>query len=248
MRPEIRFHSTIVVLTVAVMYLLVTRFAKQVGQTPQSLGLWLVLSAASSLGFYRALSIVLAWIIEHSSFAMRLVMGPYYLHGTWIGILWTKTRNPRIVVEHYDQSLTNLSIRGQSFKPNGELNATWYTHSAQIQPEKGLLHCFYGVNVLRKLYEVEGIGVLQFDRPSNGEGPRTMTGYGLDTDAGMELEKWKSEGVGLGEDFSGKLIFEEYRKISNKLLPVDEAKRKALEAYKEKAAEPGPQADAKGAA
>lgn len=106
---------------------------------------------------------------------------------------------------------------------------------------------FYGVNVLRKLYEVEGIGVLQFDRPSNGEGPRTMTGYGLDTDAGMELEKWKKEGVGLGEDFSGKLIFEEYRKISNKLLPVSEAKRKALEAYKEKAAEPGPQADAKGA-
>jgi hypothetical protein len=239
MRPEVRFHSTIVVLTIAVMYILITRFAQQVDTSPQnqSLWLWLLLSAASSLGFYRALTIVIGWVIEHSEVAMRLVMGPYFVRGTWIGILWTKTRKPRVVVEHYDQTLASLSVRGQSFKPDGELNAAWYTHSAQIQPEKGLIHCFYGVNVPRKLYEVEGIGVLQFDRPSSGGGPRAMTGYGLDTDAGMELEKWKSEG-GMAEGFSGKLIFEEYRKISGKLLPMDEAKQRALEAYGARAAEP----------
>jgi hypothetical protein len=179
-----------------------------------------------SLGLYRVLAVALTVLANKWTWLLRLVLGPRFLRGTWIGRLRTKTGQPRLVVEHYDQTLSSLVIRGQSFLTSRELDATWYTHAAQIDEHSGVLYCFYSSNVLAKHYPVEGIGCLTFDRADSGMAPTGMSGYSIDSDAGLDLPEEKRNMI--------KMIYERLSKESDDLITFDEAKRRLFNKYGER--------------
>lgn len=225
MSPETRFHSYILSATVAVMAILAFKVVPLLGQNPD----WALASSVgfiSSLGLYRILAVALTALANKWTWLLKLVLGPRFLRGTWIGRLRTKTGQLRLVVEHYDQTLSSLVIRGQSFKPSRELDATWHTQAAQIDERNGVLYLFYSTNVVAKHYPVEGIGCLEFDRADSNVAPIGMSGYSIDSDAGINLPAEKRDKV--------KMIYERLSKESAELIPFDKAKGILFNKYGER--------------
>lgn len=208
--PQTRFHSVVVAITVFVMFAGVTGAAAFLQNlTFRSTTIGGFVAALSSVGVYRLLALGLIWLMEHSDGMMKFVLGPYFVKGTWIGRVRTKTGKPRLIVEKMEQTLYHVTVFGWSFTPDGIEDANWKTESAQINAVAGELFCFYLINVPYKHNPVEALGRLQFDRPSERKGPKRMTGYTVDTDA------------------TSKLRYDDLRKLSDKLLDVPTALGKA---------------------
>jgi len=227
MTPEARFHSYVVAGTIGVMFFVVfyilPKAAPHSGSEKAAIS---AIAILGSFGFYRLLAVALSWLGNRWLPLQKFLLGPEFVGGTWIGKLRTKTGRKTYIVEHYEQTLSSLVIRGRSFKPNRELDATWHTHSAQIDAKTGVLYVFYATNVARKNYSVEGIGRLEFDRERPDAGPKTMSGYSIDSDAGLEI----------AADESIKIIYEELHKLDDRLIPMKEAKTRAFDRYAERSA------------
>lgn len=228
MTPEAKFQTVVTSITVSIMYIFITKLLPKLNALDNFIMGDELVTLLGSIGLYKLLALGVTWIAKKWPWFMKKLLGSYFVGGTWTGYVKTKTGQPRIIVEHYEQTLSDLVIRGQSYKLDGELNATWYTNTAQVDARKGILHCFYSVNVLRKHYLVESIGFLQFDREGIDDGPKRMSGYSLDSDAGFELHEYAADGtLDLGDrttlkDASGKIIFEEIYKLSDKLIAFED--------------------------
>jgi hypothetical protein len=98
-----------------------------------------IATALGSWGLYRVLHAVVAALLEKWDWLLKFVLGAEYVNGTWVGFVLTKTGKPRLVVEKYEQSLYHLLIRGWSFLPNGDPEASWTTNSAQVVLPDGKL-------------------------------------------------------------------------------------------------------------
>ncbi len=113
MNPIAKFHSYVVAITVAVMFLVVNLAVKLVpAPNSESIIIGFLVAGFSSLGIYRLFSGLIIIILPKIECLFKFTLGAYYLKGTWGGFVLTKTGVPTIIVEKYEQTLFSITIRG----------------------------------------------------------------------------------------------------------------------------------------
>ncbi|PWF23956.1 hypothetical protein [Corticimicrobacter populi] len=158
MSPAAKFNALLCGLTVSLMFLLVAwaspRLAALGADNPIALSAsGLVLSA----GVYRLLTIGVRWVMERSTTAAKLVLGPHFVHGTWVGWFDGHSGERRYMVEHFSQDLDGLVITGRSFDINLKEHGYWESEAAVVDAKRGKLIFTYKFDVLTRQISLFGI-------------------------------------------------------------------------------------------
>jgi hypothetical protein len=206
--PISRYHAFIVMITVGLMFIILLNIPQNIRSNNELL--IALVGAVSSVGIYFTFSKILIFLLMRINWVLKIFLGPYYIKGTWIGKV-RRGSKLNAIVEHYEQTLNSLVIRGYSFTPEGVEAANWSTSSAKIDIHEGALYCHYKTNLKTTVLQAEGVRRLQFDRKNKTTGPRGMSGYYMDTH----------------KDEKG--FYEPMVKISENLIDIEEAKQRALE-------------------
>lgn len=167
-----------------------------------------------SVGIFKLASSLLNATIVHVCCVKKIVLGNEYMHGTWVGYFIGNNGEKRIYVEHFEQDLEHLTIRGTAYTENGDFFAQWQSEPAAIDQRKGRLVYTYMSDVIYKQETRQGLGVFQFIRTNLNQPPIELKGYVVDLDQGKRLKS-------------------EETKISDELLAPKDAIKTANEIYKE---------------
>jgi len=147
----------------------------------------LALTAFATVGVYKLLAALLISFSDRVPFLKRFIFGPVYMEGTWIGRFDTPT-GQKFTVEHFEQKLNGIVIRGWASNENGSRYAEWTSIAASVDAERGLLTYTYDCDILCRNTKQQGIGVFQFERSAHWRAPTSMTGYSADLIDGERSE------------------------------------------------------------
>jgi hypothetical protein len=142
----------------------------------------LLLATIGSVGIYHTLATILEWIFLRIRAIRKLVLGPSFLEGTWIGsyiedVAGTSTK--RWTVEHFEQTLDSLVIRGKSYDTNGIVVASWESQAVQIDAKGGKLIYAYDC-AKQPSNRFSGLGIFSFERHRRSDPPHTLDGFAAD--------------------------------------------------------------------
>jgi len=141
-----------------------------------------------SLGIYKFLAIVLLGFSRRLKFVKRHLLGASYVNGTWVGKFKTADSSFAYTVEHFEQTLSSLKVRGQAFRESGESYAQWNSESETIDEHSGLLTYTYNCDKTSEKGSFQGVCVFQFERDDETCGPTQMRGYSADLADGVRTE------------------------------------------------------------
>lgn len=204
MKPEQRFHSYVTTATVTVMYFVIQYIVPLFSVSP----IWapylkpigaLLLSA----GVYKLFASLLLATSRRLKFVKRYLLGPHYLNGTWVGKFQAHDSTV-YTVEHFEQTLSSLQIRGQAFTSAGESYAQWNSVSETVNAESGLLTYTYSCEKNDDKVSFQGVCVFQFERADEGSAPNWLRGYSADLVDGNRTENRE-------------------KRVSEELLPFEDA-------------------------
>lgn len=136
------------------------------------------------------------------------------MQGTWVGHFTGRAGDIRYIVEHFEQTIDGLTIRGQSFTETGSSHANWTTEAATIDAERGRLIYTYSCDILTRGVVLQGVGVFHFDRVDQFSQARTIEGHVADLIDGIRLHSLET-------------------KISDRLITITDALSQAKSATKE---------------
>jgi hypothetical protein len=131
MTPAAKFNALISSVTVFLMFWLVVFVGPRL-TTATSAVLVAVGALVGSAGAYRLLVLLVRWVMERVEVIRALVLGPYYMHGTWIGWFRGHSGELRFMVEHFIQDVDTLAIAGRSFDATGKEHGTWFSQLASV--------------------------------------------------------------------------------------------------------------------
>ena len=172
-----------------------------------------VVSVLFSFGLYNVLASLLIYLMNKSRWLKKKILSGYYMEGTWVGY-YERNNDIRLVIEHFEQDLNRLVIRGRSRMLNGEERAKWYSKTVQIDVISGRLIYVYENGAIRyKGTGLEGIGTFFFQREGVDCPPTELDGFQVDT-------------------IDGERVPAKEKKVADVLLPLDIAFEKSLELYK----------------
>jgi hypothetical protein len=218
MSPSAKFNGLLASAVVTLMYFLAIYVMPRLNTLALDYRLVLLLGAlVSSAGLYRILSLGLRWLMERCEWLKRMVLGPYYMHGTWIGWFHGHANDRRFMIEHFVQDLEGLVITGRSFTDAGTEHGYWESESTTIDAKKGRLIFTYKFDVITRKHSLVGIHSSLFERKSAHRPASALSGFAHD----------------LNDDVR---IAVHSQKISSALLPWAEALRIAETRYGNKAA------------
>jgi hypothetical protein len=126
------------------------------------------------------------------------------VNGTWVGKFHSSSRGTIYTVEHFEQTLSSLKIRGQAFDASGVRYALWFSISSNIDEASGLVSYTYNCDKDADKGSFQGVAVFYFERPDERSAPLYMAGYSADLIDGQRTENRE-------------------RKISEDLLPFEAA-------------------------
>lgn len=209
MSPSAKFNALLAGVTVSLMFFLIVYVAPEAARLGAQYSAVLSIAALiSSAGIYRLLAIGIRWLMERSDWLSEQILGPYYMHGTWIGWFEGHSNERRYMVEHFVQDLDGLVITGRSYTAIKREHGYWESESTMIDARKGRLVFTYKFDVLTQNSSLVGIHSSLFERLSARHAP---TGYS-----------------GLAHDLNDHVrIAVHSKKLSTKLIPWDEALREA---------------------
>lgn len=150
-----------------------------------------------SIGIYKLLATLLLASSRKIKFVKRHLLGPSYLNGTWVGKFRTSESSIVYSVEHFEQTLSSLKIRGQAFSVADESYAYWNSLSETIDVEAGVLTYTYNCDKNDDKGSFQGVCVFQFERSDETSGPQGMRGYSADLIDGKRTENRETK---LSED------------------------------------------------
>jgi|GEM_PF-920263 len=181
MSPEGRFHSLVVTITVSLMFLGTVVFLPfiQASHLPGKIVAWQVALLASS-GTYNLVAKGLKQLLRGVRKVKQWILGPSYLEGTWIGYFTDQHHCPYYVIEHFEQDLMNLIIRGVAYYENGETYAQWSSTTTNIDVHPGMLIYSYTCDVYQSKMSHQGIAVFNLWRNSVTKPPYRIEGYTAD--------------------------------------------------------------------
>lgn len=213
MSPSAKFNGLLASATVTIMFFLVIYGTPRLNALGVDYPFALSIAAlVSSAGLYRLLSLGLRWLMERWEWLKAIVLGPHYMHGTWIGWFHGHADEKRFMIEHYVQDLDSLVITGRSFTENKKEHGYWESESTTIDPRKGRLIFTYKFDVLTQKNSLVGISSSLFERKSAHHPPTGISGFAHD----------------LNDDVR---IAVHSEKISNKLMPWTKALEEAERRY-----------------
>jgi hypothetical protein len=164
-----------------------------------------------SVGVYKLLASLLLSTSRKIKFVKRHLLGATYVNGTWIGKFRLADESFVYTVEHFEQTLSSLKVRGQGFKGSGESYAQWTSVSETIDEVAGLLTYTYNCDKTNDKGSFQGVCVFQFERADETSGPSRIRGYSADLVDGVRTENIET-------------------KLSEDLVPFNTALLKAREA------------------
>jgi hypothetical protein len=189
MKPEHRFHSYVTAATVTVMYFVIQKllpllqFNPDVDMYLKPLGTLLL-----SIGVYKFLATLLLGFARRLKSVKRHLLGASYVNGTWVGKFKASDSSFVYTVEHFEQTLSSLKVRGQAFRESGESYAQWNSESETIDEHSGLLTYTYNCDKTSEKGSFQGVCVFQFERVDETCGPTRMRGYSADLVDGVRTE------------------------------------------------------------
>lgn len=204
MTPEYKLHLHVTVVTVVLMFYVVDLVVSHLAFSPE-LNQYIkpVMIVFSTVGIYRAFAVLVVGLAKRWNWVKRWLLGPYYLGGTWVGSFKSASGETIRTVEHFEQSLSTLKIRGQAFNELGESYALWNSVSENIDAVSGLLTYTYNCDKDSEKYSFQGIGVFHFQRTDSSCAPTSIRGYSADL-------------------IDGKRTDNEERKYSERLVPFND--------------------------
>ncbi|MCW3835492.1 hypothetical protein ACFQ1E_06860 [Sphingomonas canadensis] len=107
------------------------------------------------------------------------VHGPAFVEGTWIG-RFDAADGAKYTVEHIEQSLEGVVVRGWARGADGKPYAEWTSSSAVVDGANGRFGFQYDCDVIAKATRQQGVAAFQFVRARASAPPHEMTGYSAD--------------------------------------------------------------------
>jgi hypothetical protein len=207
MKPELRFHSYISAVVIVLMYFLVKYAAPAAGKLPlPAQVITPFIGIILSLGVYRLMASVLLSFAKNWNWLKRHLLGPSYINGTWVGKYRLFDGSVARTVEHFEQNVGSLQIRGTAYLSNGAIHAQWSSVSATINETSGSIIYTYTCTTLSSNVTHQGLCDFQFQRENAESPPTVLVGYSADLTDGIRIAN--SE-----------------HKVSDKLIDSDQALR-----------------------
>jgi len=181
MSPAAKFNALLASVVVTAMFVLIARLAPMLSTLglPYQFTLPLI-ALLTSAGLYRLLALGVRWLMERSPWVSRKVLGAHYIHGTWIGWFIGRNGDKRFTVEHYVQSLDDLTITGRSFTDRLLDHAFWESEAATIDGRRGRLIFTYKMDIVSRSASLNGINTSFFERESAHDAPTATAGFAHD--------------------------------------------------------------------
>lgn len=181
MSPAVKFSALVASTTVFLMFWLVAIVSpKLISAGVGNPVIHSVGALVASAGVYRLLTLLIHWLMERSDWVRGKVLGPFYMHGTWIGWFIGHGGHKRYMVEHFSQDLDSQVIAGRSFTDQGLVHGYWTSESVTIDARKGRLIFTYSFDVLRQSSSLSGIHTSLFERLSAKDAPTKISGFAHD--------------------------------------------------------------------
>ena len=214
MTPEYKFHMYIAGFTVSIMYIIITKGIPLLnGLEFGSEYIKPIVTFVSAVAIYDTLYKVLIVLSRNLNWLNKHLLGARYLNGTWIGKFTIENNEPIFSVEIFEQTISSLKIRGYAFHENGKTFAQWVSTSESINEIDGVLTYTYGCNRNQDISSFDGIGVFNFERAGTHVPPTHISGYSADLIDGVRNQNRE-------------------KKVSDKLLLIDEALKLAKKEYR----------------
>jgi hypothetical protein len=137
------------------------------------------LAYIGSAAFYQLLATALRWLFDQIRVIRKFVLGREFLEGTWIGS-FDQSPKKRFTVEHFEQTVDGVVIRGYAFTESDALYADWISRSVTFDSTLGTLTYSYDCNVLDSKTSFQGIAFFNVQRATPRKPPHAMTGYSAD--------------------------------------------------------------------
>lgn len=177
MNPELKFHSIIISLTTALIFLIWLGLQAVITKHPI---LTVFLSGLISLGIYRSLGMLLLTLLKHIKLIKRFMLGPQYMQGTWAGFFVGHNSNIRLFVEFFEQDLSRTVIRGRVYREDGSFHGSWIAEDASIDPIRGKLTYHYQTDAIGNTFINPGIAAFDLQRASASKPPVSLVGFSSD--------------------------------------------------------------------
>jgi hypothetical protein len=139
-----------------------------------------VIALLTTAGTYRVLSISIGAVISCDERLRALVLGPSYMHGTWVGWFRGHTGELRFMIEHFVQDFDSLVITGRSFTESGDTHGYWSSDAVSINSKKGELMFTYVFDVISNKASTSGVHRSLFERRSARKPPTGLAGFAHD--------------------------------------------------------------------
>lgn len=176
-----RFHLYVATMTVSVMYLtlvhLLPRFSS--AENP-SIYYRLPLAFLGSVASYQLLAKTLLMLFNGSLLVRKLILGPEFVEGTWIGYYTDSKGDRKFTVERFEQTLDRIIIRGAAKRDNDQEAVQWESLDVSVDPVNGQLIYMYNCDPHSAKSRHQGIAVFQFERKGPGKPPHILYGYSAD--------------------------------------------------------------------
>jgi len=197
MKPIIKFNTLVLSLTTTAVFgiwMFISRlilaypewFKDQTNNKYNLLGLLLL--GLISVGVYRLFFLVTSYLVNNCHWIKRLVFSSDYLEGTWIGFYIGVSGNVRYIIETYEQTIDNLTIRGTSYDENKNLHTFWTSESYNINAKDGEITYQYKVRSTKENTDPNGIAYFSFIRDNNKKAPEFIVGYSVDSHLSMKCK------------------------------------------------------------
>lgn len=212
--PTEKFNALLAGFTVATMFFSIVYLAPKLKAAGIDYPVLLPVAALiTSTGVYRILTLSIRWIMERIEPLKAIVLGPSYMHGTWIGWFRGHGNDLRYMVEHFSQDLDSIIITGRSYTDSKIAHGYWGSKSVNIDEARGELIFTYNFDVITQSTSLNGIHTSYFERISARKAPTAYSGFAHDLNDNTRIAVHS-------------------KKISTKLLSWEEAHLLAIDEFK----------------
>jgi hypothetical protein len=177
MTPELRFHSIVISITTAIVFLVWLGLNAVIIRFPFTA---VVLSGLISIGLYRTLTLLFLSLFRNFGFVKKFILGPRYMEGVWAGFFIGHKNKVRFFFEIFEQNLSRTIIRGRVFRADGSFHGSWIAEDATIDPTRGKLTYHYKTDAIGNTFINPGIGSFDIDRPAGHKAPEKLFGFSSD--------------------------------------------------------------------